>query len=361
MIHKEKLTKKFLEEHYFRLKKSSRKIANEIGCEKTIILDALKRYGLNARKNGYELSGKRFGFLTVISEVGRNHNDCVLWECKCDCGNSKVLKTHDLSRIKSCGCLRKRCRENSSKWRGHGEISRNYWRGLKDGASCRGLSFSILIEDGWDLFLNQDKSCALTGKSLEFSSTSRSRNGTASLDRICPQFGYEQFNIQWVHKDVNTMKLNYDNKHFVEIMISVAENNKQGFEQFAPNESGMIVKEKSHNFTGWGNIYGDKWYRIKREANKRKLDISFDIKDIWQLYLQQRGLCAITKIPIRFSNNYKLCNASLDRINSKCNYKLDNVQWVCKDINRMKNKYSQEYFIEIANAIKKSSCGKMTF
>lgn len=35
-----------------------------------------------------DLTGQRFGKLTVIKDSGeRASNRCVLWECKCDCGN----------------------------------------------------------------------------------------------------------------------------------------------------------------------------------------------------------------------------------------------------------------------------------
>ena len=38
--------------------------------------------------------------------------------------------------------------------------------------------------------------------------------------------------------------------------------------------------------------------------------------------------------------------ASLDRIDSKLGYELNNIQWVHKDINMMKQAYTNNYFIE---------------
>ena len=41
-------------------------------------------------------------------------------------------------------------------------------------------------------------------------------NDSISLDRIDSSKGYEENNVQWVHKDINLMKNKYDNKYFIE-------------------------------------------------------------------------------------------------------------------------------------------------
>ncbi|MEO0685015.1 MAG: AP2 domain-containing protein [Cyanobacteria bacterium J06649_11] len=54
-------------------------------------------------------TGQKFGYLTVVKRVGSDKNGVVTWECKCQCGNFKVVRGHDLRRGKttSCGCIRK--------------------------------------------------------------------------------------------------------------------------------------------------------------------------------------------------------------------------------------------------------------
>lgn len=60
-----------------------------------------------------DLTGKRFGMLTVMKQVGfteRNKHGLryALWLCKCDCGNQRILNTGTLTRTTynhSCGCL----------------------------------------------------------------------------------------------------------------------------------------------------------------------------------------------------------------------------------------------------------------
>ena len=54
-----------------------------------------------------DLTGQRFGSLTVIEEVGRNDHRAVTWRCACDCGKERVVRGSDLARgtVSSCGCM----------------------------------------------------------------------------------------------------------------------------------------------------------------------------------------------------------------------------------------------------------------
>jgi hypothetical protein len=55
-----------------------------------------------------DLSGERFGRLTVMSYVGKHPDGRVIWSCHCDCGNETEATTANLRRGKtrSCGCLK---------------------------------------------------------------------------------------------------------------------------------------------------------------------------------------------------------------------------------------------------------------
>ena len=44
-------------------------------------------------------------------------------------------------------------------------------------------------------------------------------------------------------------------------------------------------------------------------------------------------------------------NVSLDRIDSRINYSVGNVQLVCQDLNRMKHSLSEEAFAEYCRAV----------
>lgn len=52
--------------------------------------------------------GNRYGMLTVIEDLGKDENSNRICLCKCDCGNTITVKSHDLVRTKwaktHCGC-----------------------------------------------------------------------------------------------------------------------------------------------------------------------------------------------------------------------------------------------------------------
>ena len=59
-------------------------------------------------KNVKDLTGERFGRLTVIG-LHQTETRKTYWECQCDCGNKKVVRSDSLQcgAIRSCGCLKK--------------------------------------------------------------------------------------------------------------------------------------------------------------------------------------------------------------------------------------------------------------
>lgn len=53
-----------------------------------------------------DLTGQKFGRLTVIRKNGKQ-GKCIMWECKCECGNVKTIRSSHLrsGATQSCGCL----------------------------------------------------------------------------------------------------------------------------------------------------------------------------------------------------------------------------------------------------------------
>ena len=54
-----------------------------------------------------DLSGQKFGRLTVVEYAGKNKYNRTQWLCRCDCGNDKIVSSNSLNsgKTKSCGCL----------------------------------------------------------------------------------------------------------------------------------------------------------------------------------------------------------------------------------------------------------------
>ena len=55
-----------------------------------------------------DLSGERFGYLTVIGCCGTTPRGMTQWLCRCDCGSSHIVARSCLvqGKTKSCGCMK---------------------------------------------------------------------------------------------------------------------------------------------------------------------------------------------------------------------------------------------------------------
>ncbi len=228
------LTREFLNEECFVKNKQLSLIAREIGCAETTIRRHADKFGIRTEGNDLRLEGKRFGRLVVTSK-GVNTNDSnSVWNCLCDCGKSKKVYGRNLTcgKTQSCGCLHK-----AKVFKGMGDLSGQYWSNIKVQAAKRRLKFEISIDYAWELFLNQNKKCALSGLDiiLDPNKMQNSRNKiniqTASLDRIDSSKGYIEGNVQWLHKDVNIMKNSLQEDRFIYLCKAIYinnENNKTG-------------------------------------------------------------------------------------------------------------------------------------
>ena len=180
------------------------------------------------RKLENNLIGKRFGNLTVISLLPQRKNRYRCWSCICDCGNKIKVTSNHLKECNTttCGCGRWKRNSKSEYWKGFGEISLVYFNRVKRGASDRNFPFKITINQIWNLFLKQNRKCALSGIKLNFQTCESLRDGTASLDRIDNSKGYTIDNVQWIHKDINYMNKDFTQKQLFEYCKLICINKK---------------------------------------------------------------------------------------------------------------------------------------
>lgn len=73
-----------------------------------------KKRNAEAAGKKFDLTGKRFAFLTAEKRLEERKKGSCLWLCRCDCGRYYKGKTHDLisGRVKSCGCIPSRVPED---------------------------------------------------------------------------------------------------------------------------------------------------------------------------------------------------------------------------------------------------------
>ena len=110
-------------------------------------------------------------------------------------------------------------------------------------------------------------------------------------------------------------------------------------------------RRTSNCWKGYGDIPGTYLSQIERNALTRELVYEVTPQEIWDLYIKQKGKCALSGLNIRFEDK----SASLDRINSTKGYISNNIQWVHKDVNRMKWKHTPGYFLWICQQIAEHS------
>jgi len=98
------------------------------------------------------------------------------------------------------------------------------------------------------------------------------------------------------------------------------------------------------------------WKRIVAQAVLRNIEVTVTWEEIEALLIAQGYRCALTGLFICLadtSNNHisGCTSASLDRIDSTKGYVSGNVQWIHKEINRFKNRYSEPEFITMCRLV----------
>ena len=193
-----------------------------------------------------DLKGKKFGSLLVLDVEGVSKAGHVTWKCKCDCGVTVVRTGTSLIRSKfsSCGnplnkygntCFPRPIGKDNCNWKGFGDISSSWFSNvILRAASGRKSRTSIVkkvditIDYIWELFLYQNKKCALSGVDLflpKNNSKSELKKANASIDRIDSSLGYVKGNVQWVTKTINIMKNTMSQEEFISVCNSVYLNN----------------------------------------------------------------------------------------------------------------------------------------
>lgn len=139
-------------------------------------------------------------------------------KCQCSCGNIKDIEIAGIIRkyVTSCGCRRDQYDKirgaNNVLYKGYKEVSSVYFGKLRRGALKRNLEFTITKKDIWDLYIKQNKKCALTGWNLSWDKREKLK---CSVDRIDSSKGYTKDNIQIIERHLNVMKMALSQDEFI--------------------------------------------------------------------------------------------------------------------------------------------------
>ena len=191
----------------------------------------------------YDLTGKRFFRLLVISYSHRNNSNKTVWNCVCDCGKEKQVAYSSLTRgdIKSCGCYQKERMithglSNTPLHKLHtGILTRCYNPNSKLYKNYGGRG--IMMCDEWRYNLQAF---------VEWAKTSGYKKGL-SIDRIDNEKGYSPDNCRW--------------------STVVEQNNNRRSNHF------FTMNGETKTITQWARVYG-----INKDRVFCRIDIGWDIE-----------------------------------------------------------------------------------
>ncbi len=208
-----------------------------------------------------------------------------------------------------------------------------------------------------------------------------------TLSYWCDKFGIENVNGKYIKPAYGDMFGNW--KFLEEIILERKDNKRKGHRDIRwkcecqcksktikvlryyhltsnhhrpKSESCGCIQRAKASYANWqGHEEISMWYfyNLERGAIRRSIKFDITIEYIWNLFLKQDRKCVLTGVELIFTpkgsqwKDQYLQTASLDRINSYGDYTEDNIQWIHKDLNKMKFILDNEQFLKVCKDVVK--------
>lgn len=175
----------------------------------------------NNRYSRLDLTGLKFGKLTVLEFSHLDKRQSAFWKCQCECGNITVKRATSLSRgvVNSCGCLHY---EKSSIEPGLASFN-NLFLSYKLGASYRNIPFELSEDEFKKLTKGSCYYCGAEPSKIRKITTNGEYifNG---VDRINSKDSYRIGNVVSCCSTCNKIKMDLDVDFFLSHIRQIIKN-----------------------------------------------------------------------------------------------------------------------------------------
>ena len=181
-----------------------------------------------------DVTGNRYGRLTVIAHDSKNERGEHLWLCRCDCGTEKAYlgTSFKYGKTKSCGCLHKEIISGVNNYQAkralkkHGEYiaSSDPWYdracSLIQHANKKKVPVGFESSAEFALYIRSiaPENCPVFGEPMSKGTKDR-HTFSPSVDKIIPEKGYVKGNIQVISWLANAMKRDATKDQLVKFAI----------------------------------------------------------------------------------------------------------------------------------------------
>jgi len=290
-------------------------------------------------KEPIDIVGMKSGLLTVECVTDRSTIYGRYWKCKCKCGNYCFKITSDIisGKAKSCGCLRKKHIQDII-GRKVGKLTVMEDTGKSD-KSRRKL---------WKCQCDCGNEIEVPTSSIVYCRSMSCGRCEGPKDIVGERFG-----------KLVILRRAENDKRQKSMWVAACDCNIEK-EFLVSRRQLFIIGKKSCGCDKPNYSFKDMpscvYERLLFNARVRDIEIAVSSEDIYNLFLKQNGICALSGMPIILGQTDQefrkgIPTASLDRIDSEKGYCVDNIQWVHKQVNFIKQDLKNEELIGWATKI----------